>query len=104
VDPRPPTVRDIVDTVSDLVGRPLYRVPVGQITKVPLLGPGRLLGSGHAVTRRFGGSPISLYFLVLRNEYDTANTRRALAGSDVECLPFERYLKHYFDYFVEHYG
>jgi thioester reductase-like protein len=104
VDPRPPTLRDLVDHVSDMVGRPLYRVPVRLLTRIPLLGPGRLLGSGHAVTKRFGGSPISLYFLLLRNEYDTANSSGALASSGVSCPPFETYLKQYFDYFVEHYG
>jgi thioester reductase-like protein len=104
VDPRPPTVRELVDHLSDMLGRPLYRVPVGLLTKIPLLGPGRLLGSGHAVTKRFGGSPVSLYFLLLRNEYDTANTRGALESTGVSCPPFDVYLKQYFDYFVEHYG
>ncbi|MBW2260814.1 MAG: SDR family oxidoreductase [Deltaproteobacteria bacterium] len=104
VDPRPPTVRDMVDHLSDMVGRPLYRVPVRLLTRIPLLGPGRLLGSGHALTRRFGGSPISLYFLLLRNEYDVANTTQALSGTGVSCPPFESYLKQYFDYFVEYYG
>lgn len=104
VDPRPPTVRDLVDHLSEMLGRPLYRVPVGLLTRIPLLGPGRLLGSGHAVTKRFGGTPISLYFLLLRNEYDTANTRRAIDGSGVACPGFESYLKQYHDYFVEHYG
>jgi thioester reductase-like protein len=104
VDPRPPTVRELVDTLSEMLGRPLYRVPVGKLTRIPLLGPGRLLGSGHAVTRRFGGSPISLYFLLLRNEYDTTNARAAMAGSGLECPRFEDYLARYFDYFVEHYA
>jgi hypothetical protein len=97
-------VRELVDHLSDMLGRPLYRVPVGLLTKIPLLGPGRLLGSGHAVTKRFGGSPVSLYFLLLRNEYDTANTRGALESTGVSCPPFDVYLKQYFDYFVEHYG
>ncbi len=104
VDPRPPSVRDIVDLVSDLVGRPMYRAPVGLLTRLPMLGPGRLLGSGHAITRRFGGSPISLYFLLLRNEYDTTNTRAILQHSGVRCPPFEDYVRRYFDYFVEHHG
>ena len=104
VDPDPPTVRDLVDHLGEMVGRPLYRVPMRPLTRIPMLGPGRLLGSGHAVTRRIGGSPISLYFLLLRNEYDTTNTRAALGDSGVACPPFEDYLKQYFDYFVEHHG
>jgi len=104
VDPAPPTVRDLVDALGEMVGRPLYRVPVGLMTRIPLLGPGRLLGSGHAITRRFGGSPISLYFLLLRNEYDTENIRRALEGTRVSCPHYSSYIAHYFDYYVEHYG
>jgi thioester reductase-like protein len=104
VDPRPPTVRELVDTLAEMLGRPVYRAPIGLVTKLPMLGPGQLLGSGHAITRRFGGSPISLYFLLLRNEYDTVNTRKALKGSALTCPGFEDYLKQYFDFFVEHYG
>lgn len=104
VDPSPPTVRDLTDLLATLTGRPLYRAPVGLVTRLPMLGPGQLLGSGHAITKRFGGSPISLYFLLLRNEYDTTNTREALQTSCVQCPPFEQYVKQYFDFFVEHYG
>jgi nucleoside-diphosphate-sugar epimerase len=104
VDPGPPSVRDLVDLIAELVGRPVYRASLRPVTRLPLLGPARLLGSGQAVTRRLGGSPVSLYFLLLRNEYDTTNARRILDAAGVRCPAFEQYVKQYFDFFVEHYG
>jgi len=95
-NPHPPTVAEI--------GRAFGRA-TGQVV-VPLRGTARLSASllerVPAVAERYGLEPAAMPYLTHPTTYTDTNTRRALAGTDVQCPLFESYADRLVAYAHEH--
>jgi thioester reductase-like protein len=95
-DPRPPTVRELVDAFAGHLGRKVVWV------RLPL-GPTRLvIGSVPGLERLLGLPAESLDYFAASTTYSTAHTVADLAGTGVECPPFESYAGTLIRFMTEH--
>lgn len=95
-DPRPLDVDQMLDVLARATGRRMIRVPLplgvakGMIRHVPGV---------HALLRI--PAPAVDYF-VHPTRYDTSHTRTDLAGSGIECPPFDSYVDRLVEYMRAH--
>ncbi|MDG5758416.1 SDR family oxidoreductase [Natronococcus sp. A-GB1] len=83
-DPAPLSVPAFVDAVADAIGHRVLSVPGSKsVTR-------RLLDA--AAARGVPAEPATLDYLDHPTRYACPNTRRALAGTGIECPPFESYV------------
>jgi thioester reductase-like protein len=95
-DPRPPTVRELVDTFARILGRRVLWVPVP-------LGPTHAAVDRIPGMERLLGLPAeSLDYFASPTRYDTSHTTTDLAGTGVTCPRFEDYAGHLLRFMVEH--
>jgi thioester reductase-like protein len=86
-DPRPLTVREILEEVSRVTGKRLVKVPLPTgVAKAAL----RHVPGVHALLRI--PADVVDYF-VHPTRYDTRNTEADLAGSGISCPPFRSYVE-----------
>lgn len=95
-DPHPPTVRQLVDTFARHLGRRVVWLPLP-------LGPTRfVVGSVPGVERLFGLPAEAVDYFASPTTYSTTNTVTDLAGTGVECPPFETYAGRLLDFMRSH--
>ncbi|MFC4540928.1 SDR family oxidoreductase [Halosolutus amylolyticus] len=83
-DPAPLSVPDFVDAIADAAGHRVLSVPgTKSITK-------RLMRA--AAVRGLPAEPATIDYLDHPTRYACPNTRRALAGTGIDCPPFESYV------------
>lgn len=95
-DPNPPTVRQLVDTFARHLGKRVVWVPL------PLSLTRLAVGSVPGVERLIGLPAEALDYFASPTTYSTANTVADLAGTAVECPPFESYADRLLDFMVDH--
>jgi NAD(P)-dependent dehydrogenase (short-subunit alcohol dehydrogenase family) len=104
-----PTVAELLQTLLRAAHGPeiTANLDLGAIPGLPVAQ--RMLGQipfAASVARQLSsaiGIPVSIFgYVVNRAEFDDANTRRALAGSGVECPPLESYAGRLWDYWEMH--
>jgi thioester reductase-like protein len=95
-DPNPPTVRQVVDFFAGHLGKRVIWVwlPLG-ITRAAV-------GSIPGLERLLGLPAEALDYFASPTTYPTTNTVAELAGTGVECPPFESYAGRLLDFMVEH--
>jgi thioester reductase-like protein len=95
-DPNPPTVRQLVDSFAKGLGKRVIwvRLPLG-ITRT-------VLGSVPGLERLLGLPAEGLDYFASPTTYPTTNTVAELAGTGVECPPFESYAGRLLDFMVDH--
>jgi thioester reductase-like protein len=95
-DPHPPTVRQLVDTFARHLGKRVVwvRLPLG-LTRLAV-------GSVPGMERLLGLPAESLDYFASPTTYSTANTTADLAGTGLECPPFESYADRLLDYMAQH--
>jgi thioester reductase-like protein len=95
-DPDPPTVRQLVDTFADHLGKRVVWV------RLPL-GPTRfVVGSVPGVERLVGLPAEALDYAASPTTYSTDNTVADLAGTGVACPSFESYAGRLLDFMRAH--
>ena len=95
-DPHPPTVRQLVDTFAEHLGRRVVWVPLP-------LGPVRfVVGSVPGIERLSGLPAEALEYAASPTTYSTANTVADLAGTGVECPAFASYADRLLDFMHAH--
>lgn len=104
VDPSPPSLREFVDLISDLMERNCYRVPIEIFYKMPMFDPIYVLEVGEFLYRKFKRSLLPVSIILQRAGYDTRNTIEALRGSGVSCPSFKVYVEKLFRHFIVRYG
>lgn len=95
-DPDPPTVRQLVDTFAHHLGKRVIWVPL------PLGVTRAAIGSVPGLERLLGLPAEGLDYFASPTTYSTANTIAGLAGTGVECPPFETYAGRLLDFMVDH--
>ena len=95
-DPNPPTVRELVDFFAAHLGRRVIWLwlPLG-VTRAAV-------GSVPGVERLLGLPAEALDYFASPTTYSTANTVSELAGTGLECPPFESYAGKLLDFMVTH--
>ncbi|SEO21463.1 Thioester reductase domain-containing protein [Halogranum amylolyticum] len=93
-DPSPLSVPRFVDAVAEAAGHRTLSVPLPKPTVKRLL---RLLRA-----RGVPAEPATLDYFDHPTRYACPNTRRALAGTEVTCPPFESYVDHLVAFVREH--
>ena len=84
-DPNPPTVRELVNTFADRLGRRVVWLPLP-------LGPTRAVVDRVPGMERLLGLPAeALDYFASPTTYSTTHTTAALAGTGLECPPFTSY-------------
>jgi NAD(P)-dependent dehydrogenase (short-subunit alcohol dehydrogenase family) len=93
-----PTVAELLQTLLHAAHGPEITASLNLATLPGLPAARRLLGQlpfASSVTRQLSstiGIPVSIFgYVINRAEFDDANTRRALAGSGIECPGLESY-------------
>jgi thioester reductase-like protein len=95
-DPNPPTVRQLVDTFAGHLGKRVVWV------RLPL-GPTRwVVGSVPGIERLSGLPAEALDYAASPTTYSTVNTVADLAGTGVDCPPFESYAGTLLDFMRAH--
>jgi thioester reductase-like protein len=95
-DPRPPTVRHLVDTFARHLGKRVLWVPLP-------LRPTRLLIESVPGMERLMGLPAeALDYFASPTTYSTRNTTTDLAGSGLQCPDFGSYAGRLLDFMREH--
>jgi thioester reductase-like protein len=84
-DPHPPTVRELVDAFAEQLGKRVLWVPL------PLGATHALVDSVPGMEHLLGLPAEALDYFASPTTYSTANTDAALAGTGVECPPFDTY-------------
>jgi thioester reductase-like protein len=95
-DPHPPTVRELVDAFAQHLGKRVLWVPL------PLGLTRSVIGRVPGMERLLGLPAEALDYFASPTTYSTANTTAALAGTGVECPPFERYAGRLLDFMKRH--
>lgn len=95
-DPNPPTVRELVDFFAAHLGKRVLWVwlPLG-ITRAAV-------GSVPGLERLLGLPAEALDYFASPTTYSTVNTVSGLAGTGLECPPFESYAGRLLDFMVDH--
>lgn len=104
-----PTVAELLQTLLHAAHGPEITANL-DLTAVPgLPAAQRLIGQipfASTVARQLSsaiGIPVSIFgYVVNRAEFDDSNTRRALAGSGIECPPLEAYADRLWSYWEMH--
>lgn len=95
-DPNPPTVRRLVETFAGHLGKRVVWLPLP-------LGLTRLaVGSVPGMERLMGLPAEALDYFASPTTYSTTNTVTDLAGTGVECPPFESYADGLLDFMTAH--
>lgn len=97
-DPRPPTLRQVVDAFARRLGRRVVWVPM------PLSLARALVGRVPGVSWLLGLPAEAIDYFTSPTTYSTANTDAALAGTGVECPPFDSYADRLLDFMIDHPG
>lgn len=95
-DPHPPTVRQVVSTFAQHLGKTVFWVPL------PLGATRRLVGSVPGLERLLGLPAEGLDYFASPTTYATTNTDALLSGTGLTCPPFESYAGRLLDYMVAH--
>jgi thioester reductase-like protein len=95
-DPRPPTVRHLVDTFARHLGKRVLWVPL------PLRPTRFLVESVPGMERLMGLPAEALDYFASPTTYSTTNTTTDLAGSGLECPDFDGYAGRLLDFMREH--
>jgi nucleoside-diphosphate-sugar epimerase len=95
-DPNPPTARQVADVFASHLGKRVIWVPL------PLGITRAVLGSVPGLERMLGLPAELLDYFASSTTYSTANTIADLAGSGLECPPFESYAGRLLDFMVDH--
>lgn len=94
-DPSPPTVRELTRILGNATGRRVVSVPLTTgIVKRALKWP--------VVDDVARVEPETMNYFTLPTRYTCSNTVRDLAGSDIECPPFEAYVDRLVEFFRDH--
>lgn len=96
VDPSPPTIRQVVDLFASHLGKRVIWLPV------PLVLTRIAVGAVPGLSRLLGLPAESLDYLISLTTYSTTNTFEGLAGTGVECPPFEDYAGRLLDFMIDH--
>jgi thioester reductase-like protein len=95
-DPNPPTVRQLVDTFARHLGRRVIWVPL------PLGITRAVLGTVPGLERLLGIPAEGLDYFASPTTYSTVNTVTGLAGTGLECPPFDSYADRLLDFMADH--
>jgi nucleoside-diphosphate-sugar epimerase len=95
-DPNPPTARQVADIFASHLGKRAIWVPL------PLGITRTALGSVPCLERLLGLPAETLDYFASPTTYSTANTVADLAGTGLECPPFESYAGRLLDFMVDH--
>ena len=95
-DPNPPTVRQLVDLFARHLGKAVIWVPL------PLGITRAAVGSVPGLERLLGLPAEGLDYFASKTTYSTTNTVADLAGTGLECPPFESYAGKLLDFMVDH--
>ena len=95
-DPNPPTVRQLVDSFASHLGKRVIWVPL------PLGITRAVVGSVPGLERLLGLPAEALNYFASPTTYSTTNTVAALAGTGLQCPPFESYAGRLLDFMVDH--
>jgi thioester reductase-like protein len=95
-DPHPPTVRELVTTFADHLGKHVVWVPL------PLRPVHLLVGSVPGVERLMGLPAEALDYFASPTTYATAQTTADLEGTGVSCPPFASYADRLLDFMRAH--
>jgi thioester reductase-like protein len=95
-DPRPPTVRELVDTFAAHLDKTVIWL------WLPLGIARAAIGWVPGVERLLGVPAESLDYFASETTYSTRNTLAALAGTGLECPPFESYAGRLLDFMGDH--
>mgnify|MGYP000453329408 FL=1 len=95
-DPNPPTVRQLVDLFASHLGKKVIWV------WLPLRLTRAAVGSVPGLERLLGLPAEALDYFASPTTYSTTNTFAALAGTGVQCPPFESYAGRLLDFMVDH--
>jgi len=95
-DPNPPTARQVADIFAGHLGKRLIWVPL------PLGITRFVLGSVPGLERLLGLPAELLDYFASSTTYSTVNTVADLAGTGVECPPFESYAGRLLDFMIDH--
>ncbi|RBY87955.1 acyl-CoA reductase [Blastococcus sp. TF02A-30] len=95
-DPRPPTVRQLVDTFAGHLGKRVLWVPL------PLAPTRYLVGTVPGAERLMGLPAEALEYATSPTTYSTTSTDRDLAGTGVVCPAFESYAGTLLDFMRAH--
>ena len=95
-DPNPPTVRQLVDTFAQHLGKRVLWVPL------PLGITRAVVGSVPGMERLLGLPAEALDYFASPTTYSTANTVADLAESGLRCPPFESYAGTLLHFMTDH--
>lgn len=95
-DPNPPTVRQVVDSFASHLGKHVIWVPL------PLGITRAAVGSVPGLERLLGLPAEALDYFASTTTYSTTNMVTDLAGTGLECPPFESYAGKLLDFMVDH--
>ena len=95
-DPNPPTARQVANVFARHLGKRVIWVPL------PLGITRAVLGSVPGLERLLGLPAELLDYFASSTTYSTANTIADLAGTGLECPPFESYAGRLLDFMVDH--
>lgn len=95
-DPNPPTVRQLVDSFAGHLGKRVIWAPL------PLGITRAVVGSVPGLERLLGLPAEALNYFASPTTYSTANTLAELAGTGLECPPFESYAGRLLDFMIDH--
>jgi len=95
-DPNPPTVRELVDFFAAHLGKRVIWM------WLPLRLTRAAVGSVPGVERLLGLPAEAVDYFATPTTYSTANTISELAGTGLECPPFESYAGRLLDFMVDH--
>jgi thioester reductase-like protein len=95
-DPNPPTARQVADTFARHLGKRVIWVPL------PLSITRAALGSVPGLERLLGLPAETLDYFATPTTYSTTNAVADLAGTGVECPPFESYADRLLDFMDNH--
>ncbi len=95
-DPNPPSVRELVDTFAQQLGKRVVWVPLP-------LGPVRtVVGSVPGMEHLLGLPAEALDYFASPTTYSTANADAALVGTGVECPRFSTYAARLLEFMTNH--
>lgn len=92
-DPHAPTIRELVETFADLLGKSLVWLPVP-------LAVGRKVVEVQGVERLIGVPAESLDYMAFPTRYDTGNAVADLEGTGVSCPRFADYAPNLIRFFL----
>lgn len=95
-DPNPPTIRELVDTFADYLGRRVVWLPI------PLAAANVVVGRVPGVAHLLGVPAQSLAYFATPTTYSTANTTADLAGTGLTCPAFRDYADTLLDFMLTH--